>query len=1089
MPPLLAILLLLQPRVDTLLDAPPSTPRLTLDRLYYPDCARPGELVGYSFLDPIPELTEAVANGSNSGVWNWMWIPHLDPASPTGMAGPPLVDLRGVARVGQTVLLGRPAVGLGFATPTFVTTGAAATVRIYRLGDDGRETLVGYAEQADLEDCGTRFVPGDYPAGRYRLEIEKREGGSGRLGVWAHSAPGEGATANGDPLPALAVEVRALHADGAATDLIDVTGERSALEISGDRFDDWRRLGLGVAIYVGNWNNGGFPYYPDWFYARFPDAAMLDQDGEPLLTGMFDRQVPWLGFSHPEIVRGTSEHIRTTVEGLRDSDLLRYWVLGGESLYYTYLAPGRLTDYSKDSLDHFRAWLRERYQGDLTRLNQAWGSGFRTWEEVDAPRKLGQDAASWDFAHYRFVEVGDHFAWHYEAARAHDPTRIALSCNHGDLFRGLSYFGLGCDPTVYGQATDGFELGQIMSNDDAQRYNLLWMTSVQASRKPLAAPRLAYAKTNPRARGGASSFTPEAAQRYFGEAIGAGSWHAGFVQWYGDLPDGEWGVRGTPAEAEFASIFRQWHAIARRFDGSWPLWPRVGVLRSRRTWALGGFQPVWQALHEELIRRQLPYVALAGDTSWEGLEVVICADNGRLEADDRARLEGFLAAGGTVIVSETNGPAEGDLPGGLRLAEEGGAPDRARAIVDALGPAGRSPLGLSLEAHGPITRLYTKNLTGIEHDLPLDLSRGAIVQNLRAAEDGLVSVGVWCPTFSKTYAGAPLTVEVRDSAGRLVGEAAFPTDEMKDNAWHEIPLTEAQAEGTDLQVRLIPPAGLEPLQLGAWACTRAEPRPGEALLQAGVAVAGALDARLTYARPGEADEVLESFTLSDGANVVAVLVNTGNAPVAFRMAPDEALVPDLGWGREVGRLDTHTELGDDVVPAHTTAFVECRAVAPPEAAERAVAEARRRIEAAGHREDPFARAGLTRAEEALAAGLPHKAMAHALSLARSLTLPAEAWVEGGALRVRARVEPLLGGTAGDDLRAEATFVPLGGARLTLRPAAGGLVEGEIALTDLPKRYDYDARQYVPYWGALRVEVRARAGRLEGAAATVAHIAR
>lgn len=59
--PTLALVLLLRHADHELPLVAPPAPETTLDALYLPDCARPGEFVGFSFLDPLPELSEAGA--------------------------------------------------------------------------------------------------------------------------------------------------------------------------------------------------------------------------------------------------------------------------------------------------------------------------------------------------------------------------------------------------------------------------------------------------------------------------------------------------------------------------------------------------------------------------------------------------------------------------------------------------------------------------------------------------------------------------------------------------------------------------------------------------------------------------------------------------------------------------------------------------------------------------------------------------------------------------------------------------------------------------------------------------------------------
>jgi hypothetical protein len=59
--PTLALVLLLRHADHELPLVAPPAPETTLDALYLPDCTRPGEFVGFSFLDPLPELSEAGA--------------------------------------------------------------------------------------------------------------------------------------------------------------------------------------------------------------------------------------------------------------------------------------------------------------------------------------------------------------------------------------------------------------------------------------------------------------------------------------------------------------------------------------------------------------------------------------------------------------------------------------------------------------------------------------------------------------------------------------------------------------------------------------------------------------------------------------------------------------------------------------------------------------------------------------------------------------------------------------------------------------------------------------------------------------------
>ncbi len=143
--------------------------------------------------------------------------------------------------------------------------------------------------------------------------------------------------------------------------------------------------------------------------------------------------------------------------------------------------------------------------------------------------------------------MAERMSWHYAAVRSVDPDRPTVTANHGNIFWADAYAKLGADFPQYADASDGFEMGQIMEGDDPGAFNL-WYASALAGLGKIGAPaRLAYKFPDPKARGGSKSYNPAAARRYCMEAFGSGWWHLGLIQFSGSLPDGEWGVQGTPA--------------------------------------------------------------------------------------------------------------------------------------------------------------------------------------------------------------------------------------------------------------------------------------------------------------------------------------------------------------------------------------------------------------------------------------------------------------------------------------------------------------------------------------------------------------
>jgi hypothetical protein len=845
---------------------------------------------------------------------------------------------------------------------------------------------------------------------------------------------------------------------------------------------------------IGNWNNGGFPYYPRWFYDENPDMCEVDQDGKVVSAGMFGEEFGWPNIENATIADGTTRQIRRYVKELRGEPAIVSWTLGGESLYATYLYGTRWTDYGPDAVAHFQAWLERRYR-DIDALNQSWGARYASFAEVAPPRPPGRDAPSLDFLDFRFASMAERFAWHYQAVREEDTTRLAMTCNHGDLYAGRAYAAMGARPDLYAHVADGWETGQIMSDDDARRFNLLYCEGLAAFGKPVAPVRLAYKFSDPTARGGGKSFTPAAARRYFYECLGWGNWFIGFIQWRGSLPDGEWGVKGTPGLAEIERILDETARSEHDLLHVRPLRPRFGLYLSHPVWALAGFRPEWQAAHELLTRLHVPkvhvYDSQLENGRLDGTQVILSADNPIVSDAALEGLHRFVAQGGRLVIAGAFAELDGQLrprkaPEWLaspRVIRLGGSVETSlAACIRSL--SGETPISpWAIDAQGATVEETRTLETTPTHDTPFELAgRASLGQTFRVAEGRLSSVSVCLPTFSHATAPVGVSLEVlgEGPGGPAIGHAAFGAQGIGDNAWLSVPVDPAAPRFERYYVRVRPDAGLEPMKLGVWG-TAGDTCPDGTLLVDDQPAAGDLRVRVSAIVPRPAEEAVEAFVLSDGLNVLQVFVNVSDAPIAPEVRLDPRLMPDPEGTYRALALPDRTLLartrGRDLrfplrLEPRGSALVYL---------EREVSDAEGRQVAAWARSvrpgTGYARYLQGAIEQLGGQGLWPKAAGLGACLAGQLGLDIEKKGEGDISYV-VRVtdvngSPVLGASVVADL------VPTEGTSYPLSEEGDGRYALRLAPTDVPTRYAYETKRYEPFTGPLRIIFTARAGARRG----------
>ena len=382
-------------------------------------------------------------------------------------------------------------------------------------------------------------------------------------------------------------------------------------------------LTVAAGVDIGEHNNAWFVSYPDWFWQLHPDAAMRDKAGSIIRAG----DNPWPAINDPTLIRLARTQMGEMADLLKADPRVRYWVLGGEESYPDYfgLPEG---DFRPHALKHYEVWRRTR----------------------GITAEPGEDESAW--REFRESVLADYYAGYAAFLRERDPSRPILIPTHGNPFMLDFRSKMGYPIADLAGAADGFEAGPISIDDDPERLIRMTLDFQTGFGVPVAAPRLANKQLDPEAQGGGRGFSPESLRRTVYEVLGMGVGHLGLVQWTGALPDGEWGIAGTPAEAESRKVFAELTKAAPYLRGCSRLRPQVGILISDATWRRR-WQDRWTLLYDEAIRRGWHVMLLTDPLITpdlaEDTPVILSADNPILAPRTRSRLSEYIRAGGTVL--------------------------------------------------------------------------------------------------------------------------------------------------------------------------------------------------------------------------------------------------------------------------------------------------------------------------------------------------------------------------------------------------------------------------------------------------------
>jgi len=516
--------------------------------------------------------------------------------------------------------------------------GSAGRARLLRIDKDRGEVLISEATQGNSLTNGWLVVKPESPAppGEYILEVRAARG---RVEVWPGEARNRGYSVE-DPAGKGRSSNTAL--DG-WIQFNDRTWEywrkdsvpRSYLSISqGGIVGLLGEAKLLCGIGIGEHNNPFFIQYPEEFHRQHPESRMLNPEGDPVrlrYNPILKRTNYYTRMDDPTVAGFSAELVRKGVRALRNSPWVRYWVITGEECYPEYfgLSPG---DFRPASWRHFEEYLGSR------------GWDIHAEKDTILSDPPGPSHAAW----YLFWEkaLADRAANAMQVFLGEDPSRPVFYPTHGNPFCAHQRRNMGQPTSLLAGRADGFETGQILIDDDAASLNLLTLAHYSSYGLPFVTPRLANKQLDPAAMGGGRSFSPEMLRRTVYECLGMEAWNIGMVQWTGDLADGEWHIKETPAEREARRVFSEIESASPVLQGMSRVQPRAGFFISDSTWLLDGWNPRWTGLFQDAFAAhwQVGWVGdlLFSEELAEAMPAIISIDNaGILE---------YLRGGGTLFI-------------------------------------------------------------------------------------------------------------------------------------------------------------------------------------------------------------------------------------------------------------------------------------------------------------------------------------------------------------------------------------------------------------------------------------------------------
>lgn len=705
---------------------------------------------------------------------------------------------------------------------------------------------------------------------------------------------------------------------------VRIDRDNPRFEIFRKYLENCARLGLKSEVGVITCTN--FHEYPDWFNQRYPDIFARDSAGntEPLLYEIDippERKKAWTNIEHPILNLLRGEFAQAVINAYKDQPSVILWGMDGETLYPPVPAE-RGFDQSLWALRHFRQYLALKYK-NIRSLNKAWGTNYRSFQEVYPPKDLSQRSLPLlDWHSFRIHAITEYLQSLFIRYKSTDPHRPTFAWLHDMSLRWDELKRAGCAPFEYALVGDGLIANPIVRPPN-EEYNTKYFEMMTSFGKPVASPQLAY---YPRPWPGYMI------RRQVYECLGLGVWLVGLITW--TWPEGyliNWGIKGTEGQSEVRKVFGELKQLAPYLDFMWPVRPAIRVFVSQPVWILDGWKKSWDALHLDFLKRQIPkrYIVdwqilqdqLVKDPS---LKILISLDNEIIDEKVLLKMEDFVKKGGIlVILGSFNELNENLQPpkqppflkklsphrsprgtvyhrasygkGEVFRIEEGYSSEVLDVIEEILSPRVLiRPLKITRsEPSFALLPLVADN-TDESHDLADDFSGYlSLGQLVISPGEYIHSLSICTPTYWKVNRLYKLKMEVLlgGPRGEKIAERIVPPEEIMDNAWLEIIVDRQTKKGEKLYLRVSPLEPLPPQTIGWWSLRIKPEEDGGAYVDDEPVKGIKRRIRITYKALQEGRSLVETFLLSDGVNMGIVLVNTSEEPMEVHLQLDERAIP------------------------------------------------------------------------------------------------------------------------------------------------------------------------------------------------------
>lgn len=179
---------------------------------------------------------------------------------------------------------------------------------------------------------------------------------------------------------------------------------------------------------------------PGWLYRKYPSCRMVGRNGLPIIyeaqTTLPADGKPGPCFDHPGAAADQDRFITQLVQTLGKHENIVVWNTWQEIAYWPQINAGQPVCFCENTLEAFRAWLREKY-GDLDGLNRAWNTRYGDWSYVQPDRGAYQQNGLPHDVDWRYfmdnIQIANVLKRRCAAIKAADPLSRPVFAHKGGI--------------------------------------------------------------------------------------------------------------------------------------------------------------------------------------------------------------------------------------------------------------------------------------------------------------------------------------------------------------------------------------------------------------------------------------------------------------------------------------------------------------------------------------------------------------------------------------------------------------------------------------------------------------------------------